>query len=102
VDLIQSLNSTLWRETAQLLSIRVNELKRLAEAYGYPLVASVVGSMRSVIDHPSTRLRDPLLILDAHIASIRAAMRRDIRGVDYRAAGALLSDLERRVPKYHA
>ena len=89
-------------ETAQILTIRVNDLKRLGEAYGYPLVASVAGSMRGVIDHPSTRLRDPLPILDAHIECLREAMRRNIRGVDNNAAGGLLSDLERCVLTHYA
>jgi hypothetical protein len=89
-------------ETAQILSIRVNDLKRLGEAYGYPLVVSVAGSMRCVIDHPSTRLRDPLLILDAHIDCLREAMRSNIRGVDNTAASGLLSDLERCVLTHYA
>jgi|HubBroStandDraft_4_1064222.scaffolds.fasta_scaffold1168444_1 hypothetical protein len=60
-------------ETAQLLSIRVRELKRLAEANGYPQVAAVAESMRRMIDDPHACLLDPLPLLDAHIASFRAA-----------------------------
>jgi hypothetical protein len=84
-------------ETAQILSIRVNEIKGLAEAHDYPAVAAVAGSLQRVIDDSRTYLREPLHILDAHIACARAAMQRNVRRPDSAAADALLCDLEKRV-----
>jgi hypothetical protein len=85
------------RETAQILSIRVNEIRGLAKAYDDPTLAAIAGSLQSVIGDARTCLREPLHILDVHIACVRAAMQSKVGEPDNDAADALLADLTKRV-----
>jgi hypothetical protein len=89
-------------ETAEGLYFRAHDLKGLGATYGYPLVTSIAGSLCRLIDDPATRLKAPLFLLDAHIDSIKAAVRSAIRDVDNPIAKTLLSELEVRVREYEA
>jgi hypothetical protein len=89
-------------ETAQILAIRVKDLKGLTEAHGYALVAAIAKSLCGVIDDPRARLLDPVAMLDTHTAFLRAAVERNIRGLGDPAGEALLSKLETHVRSHHA
>jgi predicted membrane-bound dolichyl-phosphate-mannose-protein mannosyltransferase len=89
-------------ETAQILAIRVKDLKGLTEAHGYALVAAIAKSLCGVIDDPRARLLHPVAMLDTHTAFLRAAVVRNIRGLGDPAAEALLSKLETHVRSHRA
>jgi hypothetical protein len=89
-------------ETGENLYFRAHDLKGLGATYGYPVVTSIAGSLCRLIDEPATRLKAPLFLLDAHIDSIKAAVRGNIREVDHPIAKSLLAELESRVREYEA
>ena len=77
-------------ETAEGLYFRAHDLKGLGATYGYPIVTSIAGLLCRLIDDPTTRLRAPLFLLDAHIDAIKAAVRGQIKENDHPVAQALL------------
>jgi hypothetical protein len=87
-------------ETAENLYFRVHDLKGLGSTYGFPVVTSIAGSLCRLIDDPTTRLRAPVFLLDAHIDAIKAAVRGDIRESDHPVAQVLLKELDTRVREY--
>lgn len=89
-------------DTAESLYFRAHDLKGLGATYGYPVVTSIADSLSRLLDDPGTRLRAPLFLLDAHISSIKAAVRSNIRNVDHPTAKTLLAELQTRVREYEA
>jgi hypothetical protein len=87
-------------ETAEGLYFRAHDLKGLGATYGYPVVTSIAGSLCRLIDDPSTRLRAPLYLLDAHIDAIKAAVRGEIKENDHPVAMVLMKELDTRVQEY--
>ena len=87
-------------ETAENLYFRAHDLKGLGATYGYPLVTRIAGSLCRLIDDPSTRLRAPAVLLDAHIDAINASVRGKICDVDHPVGKTLVEELERRVKDY--
>jgi hypothetical protein len=89
-------------ETAESLYFRAHDLKGLGSTYGFPLVTRMAASLCRLIDDPSTRLRAPLILLDAHIDGIKAAVRGDIRDEDHPVGKVLVEELERKVRDYNS
>ena len=89
-------------ETAENLYFRAHDLKGLGATYGFPLVTRIAGSLCRLIDDPSTRLRAPIFLLDAHIDGINASVRGKICDVDHPVGKTLVEELERRVREYEA
>jgi hypothetical protein len=87
-------------ETAENLYFRAHDLKGLGATYGFPVVTSIAGSLCRLIDDPTTRLRAPVFLLEAHIDAIKAAVRGQIRDNDHPVAQALLAELDSRVREY--
>ncbi|HLK26288.1 MAG TPA: Hpt domain-containing protein [Caulobacteraceae bacterium] len=87
-------------ETAENLYFRAHDLKGLGATYGYPVVTQIAASLCRLIDDPSTRMKAPLYLLDAHIDGIKAAVRGNIRESDHAVARSLLEELDRRVKEY--
>ena len=87
-------------ETSENLYFRAHDLKGLGSTYGFPVVTSIAGSLCRLIDDPTTRLRAPVFLLDAHIDAIKAAVRGDIRESDHPVALVLLKELDTRVREY--
>jgi hypothetical protein len=84
-------------ETAANLNIRVHELKSLAATYGFPLITQIAESLCRLIEDEDTRLAAPLLLIDAHIDAISAAMRDDVRTDNDPIGRALVDALDERV-----
>jgi hypothetical protein len=80
--------------TAECLYVRANDLRGLGAAYGYPIVTEIAGSLCRLIEDPATRLKVPLVLLDAHIGSLKAAVRGGIRDIDDPSATTLLAKLQ--------
>jgi hypothetical protein len=89
-------------ETGENLYFRAHDLKGLGATYGYPLVTRIAASLCRLIDDPSTRLKAPLSLLDAHIDGINAVVHGNICDVDHPVGKTLVEDLERRVREYEA
>ncbi len=87
-------------ETAETLYFRAHDLKGLGSTYGYPLVTKIAGSLCRLTDDPTSRMKAPLFLIDAHIDGIKAAVRGGVRDVDHPVAKVLLDELERRVKEY--
>lgn len=89
-------------ETAETLYFRAHDLKGLGSTYGYPIVTRIAASLCRLTDDPASRLKAPLFLVDAHIDSIKAAVRGGVRDVDHPVAKVLLDELERQVREYEA
>jgi hypothetical protein len=89
-------------ETAETLYLRAHDLKGLGATYGFPIVTRIAGSLCKMTDDAAIRLQAPLALIDAHVEAIKAAVRDDVREADDPTAGALVSELERRVAEHMA
>ncbi len=87
-------------ETSEVLYMRAHDLKGLGATYEFPLVTRLAASLCRLIDNPDTRTRAPLNLIDAHIDSIKAAVRDDIRTDQHPVGKALADELELRVREY--
>ena len=84
-------------ETAAMLNIRVHELKSLGATYGFPLITQIADSLCRLIENEDTRLAAPLILIDAHIDAISAAVRDDVRSDADPIGRALVNALDERV-----
>lgn len=89
-------------ETAETLYLRAHDLKGLGATYGFPIVTRIAGSLCKMMDDAAVRMKAPLPLIDAHVEAIKAAVRDDVRDADDPTAGALVSELERRVAEHLA
>ena len=81
-------------ETSETLYMRAHDLKGLGATYEFPLVTRLAGSLCKLIDNPETRTRAPLLLVDAHIDAIKAAVRDEIRTDEHPVGKVLAEELE--------
>ena len=89
-------------QTAEALYFRAHDLKGLGTTYQYPLVTRLAGSLCKMMDEPAKRMAAPVVLIDAHIDAIKAAVRDDIKDVDHPIGQALVQELERRVAELGA
>ena len=79
-------------ETADSLYTCAYELKGLAATYGYPVVSLIAAQLCQLADRPGPT--PPLHLLDAHVASIKAAVHAGVLDVDDPIAKTLLAELQ--------
>jgi hypothetical protein len=84
-------------ETAAVLNIRVHELKSLGATYGFPLITQIADSLCRLIEDEDTRLDAPMMLIDAHIDAISAAVRDGVRSDEDPLGRALVEALDERV-----
>ena len=89
-------------ETADCLRLRAVELRGAGSTCGYPLITEIASSLCGMISDPATRLNVSLVVLDAHIGSIKAAVRGKIRTNDHPNAKVLLAKLQTLVREHQA
>jgi hypothetical protein len=89
-------------ETGENLYLRAHDLKGLGATYEYPIVTRIAGSLCKLIDDPSKRTHAPLVLIDAHIDAIKAAIRGQIQTDDHPVGASLLAELERQVRDFVA
>lgn len=87
-------------QTAEALYFRAHDLKGLGATYQYPLVTRLAGSLCKMLDDPEKRLRAPVVLIDAHIDAIRAAVRDGIQTEDHPVGKILAETLEARVAEH--
>ena len=90
-------NEGLTPDASESLYLRAHDLKGLGATYEYPLVTRIAGSLCKLIDDPDKRASAPMLLVDAHIDAIRAAVRDDIKTDEHPVGRALADELEARV-----
>ena len=87
-------------ETAEGLYFRAHDLKGLGTTYQYPLVTRLAGSLCKLLDAPEKRMAAPVVLIDAHIDAIRAAVRDKIQTDDHPVGQMLAETLEARVAEH--
>jgi hypothetical protein len=94
--------SGLTAETGEQLYTHAHDLKGLGATYEFPIVTRLAGSLCKLIDSDPSRTKAPLKLIDAHIDTIKAAVRDNIRD-DKNPMGRMLADeLEHQVSAYIA
>jgi hypothetical protein len=84
-------------ETAEGLYLRAHDLKGLGATYEYPLVTRIAGSLCKMIDDPAKRMDAPMVLIDAHIDGIKAAVKNRIQTDTHPMGKTLVEELESRV-----
>ncbi|HWA61876.1 MAG TPA: Hpt domain-containing protein [Caulobacteraceae bacterium] len=84
-------------ETTENLYLRAHDLKGLGATYEYPLVTRIAASLCKMIDDPATRMAAPMVLVDAHIDAIRAAVRNQTQTDADPTARATIEALEKHV-----
>lgn len=87
-------------ETAENLYLRAHDLKGLGATYEFPIITRMAGSLCKLIDDPSSRLSASMLLLDAHINAIKAAVRDNIRDDANPMGKVLAEELEAQVKEF--
>lgn len=90
-------NEGLTPQTTEGLYLRAHDLKGLGTTYGYPLITRIAASLCVLTDDADKRTRAPMALVDAHIDTIRAAVRDDIKTDEHPVGRALAEELEARV-----
>jgi len=70
--------------------------------YGYQLITRIAGSLCRLIDDKEKRLTASMVLIDAHIDGVKAAIRDDIKTEDHPVGKMLVTELERRVTEFGA
>jgi chemotaxis protein histidine kinase CheA len=90
------------KQTADQLYTHAHDLKGLGGTYEFPIITRMAGSLCKLIETPEARLTAPMKLVDAHIDSIRAAVRDDIKDDTNPMGRILAQELERQVAAYIA
>ena len=84
-------------ETMEFLYLRAHDLKGLGATYEFPLVTRISASLCKLIDDKDKRMSAPIVLIDAHIDAVIAAVREDIRTDEHPVGALLIRELERKV-----
>ena len=93
-------NEGITAENMESLYLRAHDLKGLGTTYEFPIITRMAGSLCKLIDDPNTRLSAPMLLLDAHINAIKAAVRDNIRDDANPMGKVLAEELEAQVKEF--
>lgn len=77
-----------------------HDLKGLGTTYGFPIVSQFASSLCRLIDSPDGRAKAPKSLLTAHVNSIIAAVKQNIKDTSNPVGAALLHELTTQVAKY--
>lgn len=88
--------------TGDRLYTHAHDLKGLGTTYEFPIITRMAGSLCKLIEEPAQRVKAPMVLVDAHINAIRAAVRDDIRDVSHPMGKVIAEELERQVAAYVA
>ncbi|WP_174301755.1 Hpt domain-containing protein [Caulobacter sp. S45] len=90
------------RATIDKLFTNAHDLKGLGATYEFPLITRIAGSLCKLLGDGDERVSTPMALVDAHVNTIRAAVRDNIRDSDNPIGQALASELEKRTADYLA
>ncbi len=77
-----------------------HDLKGLAKTYEYPLVGHMASTLCRLTNDDVDREASPPVLIKAHIDSIRAAIKGQIKTEDHPVGSALVKELEQRVAEF--
>lgn len=89
-------------ENMESLYLRAHDLKGLGTTYGFPLVSRIAGLLCRLIEDKAQRLQAPMALIDAHIMSIKAAVRDNITSEDHPVGKILIQELEGQIKALRA
>jgi hypothetical protein len=81
---------------------RAHDLKGLGTTYEFPLVTRIAGSLCKLLGEGEARTRAPVALVSAHIDTIRACVRDNVRDSENPVGRALAEQLEQSVHAYLA
>ena len=89
-------------ENIETLYLRAHDLKGLGTTYGFPLVSRIGGLLCRLIEDKTQRMTAPMALIDAHILSIKAAVRDGIKSEEHPVGKILIQELEGRIKAFGA
>ena len=84
-------------ETMEFLYLRAHDLKGLGTTYEFPIITRIASSLCKLLDEPDKRAQPPMFLIDAHIHTIKAAVRDNIRDAGHPIGKVLVEELEGQV-----
>lgn len=84
-------------ESMESLYLRAHDLKGLGTTYEFPLITRIAASLCRLIDDKDKRMTASMVLVDAHIDAVKAAIRDQIKTEDHPVGKVLVTELERRV-----
>ena len=88
--------------TLNKLYTHAHDLKGLGATYEFPIITRIAGSLCKLLGDGDERLRAPQSLIDAHVDTIRAAVRDNIRDSDNPVGRVLAEELERQTRDFLA
>jgi len=88
------------RQSTDRLYLHAHDLKGLGATYEFPLISRIAGSLCKLMDDQEARVSVPMLLVDAHIDAVRAAVRDEIRDATHPVGRVLAEELERGVREF--
>ena len=88
--------------TLNKLYTHAHDLKGLGATYEFPIITRIAGSLCKLLGEGEERLRAPQALIDAHVDTIRAAVRDNIRDSDNPVGRVLAEELERQTRDFLA
>ena len=89
-------------ETVDRLYMCAHDLKGLGTTYEFPLITRIAASLCKLLEEPERRPTAPMVMVDAHIHAIKAAVRDNIREDSHPVGRILAEELERGVKTFMA
>ena len=88
------------KDNIEQLFFRAHDLKGLGTTYGYPLITRIAGSLCKMLDDEEKRASSPRVLVDAHLDTIRAVVRDQIKEESHPMGKILAETLETRVREH--
>lgn len=85
---------------SEQLFYRAHDLKGLGTTYGYPFITRIAGSLCKMLDEDDKRKLAPRKLVDAHLDTIRAIVRDQIKADNHPMGKILAETLEARVKEH--
>ncbi len=79
-----------------------HDLKGLGVTYGYPFVSSIADSLCKITLEKDVRAKAPISLVNAHVDSIRAVVRGNIKTTDNPVGQSLVKELNQRSAEFLA
>jgi chemotaxis protein histidine kinase CheA len=87
-------------EAVDRLYMCAHDLKGLGTTYEFPLITRIAASLCRLLEEPARRAAAPMVMVDAHIQAIKAAVRDNIREDSHPVGRILAEELERGVKTF--
>lgn len=89
-------------DAGQALFNAAHDLKGLGATYGYPFVSAIADTLCKITLDADIRTKAPMELVNAHVDSIRAVVRGQIKTTDHPVGKKLVAELSGRVETFLA